>query len=77
MQVTVYSTPTCPFCKKLKTFLNEQRIKFVDIDVAADDVKAKEMIAKTNQMGVPVIEIDGNCIVGFQEEKIRKALNLS
>ena len=70
MQVTVYSTPTCPFCKKLKTFLNEQRIKFVDIDVAADDVKA-------NQMGVPVIEIDGNCIVGFQEEKIRKALNLS
>ncbi len=77
MKVTVYSTPTCPFCKKLKAFLTEQQITFVDIDVAADDAKAKEMIAKTNQMGVPVIEIDGNCIVGFQEENIRKALNLS
>lgn len=75
-KVTIYSTPTCPYCKQAKEYLNEQKIEFEDIDVAANQDKAQEMIDKSGQMGVPVLDIEGEIIVGFDKEKIDKALGL-
>ncbi|MBI2444469.1 MAG: glutaredoxin family protein [Candidatus Magasanikbacteria bacterium] len=74
--VTVYSTPTCPWCHKTKQYLTAKNIPFTDINVAADQQKAQEMIAKSGQMGVPVIEIDGNIVVGYDQAKINKLLGL-
>lgn len=76
MNVTVYSTPTCPYCKLAKKFLTEHDVKFTDIDVSADGAKAQEMIKKTQQMGVPVIEIGEEIIIGYDEKKLRKALKI-
>ena len=75
-KVTVYSTPTCPFCMMAKKFLNENNIGFEDIDVSSDQTKAREMVQKSGQMAVPVLDIDGEIIVGFDKERIRKALGL-
>ena len=75
-KVTVYSTPSCPYCIKAKEFLTSNNIEFENIDVSADQEKAQEMIDKSGQMGVPVIDIDGEMIVGFDKEKITKALGL-
>jgi glutaredoxin-like YruB-family protein len=75
-KVIVYSTPTCPFCHQAKDFLKENNVKFTDVDVSEDQAKAKEMVEKSGQMGVPVIDIDGEIIVGFNKEKIKKALGL-
>ena len=74
--VIVYSTPTCPFCIRAKQYLKENNVQFEDIDVSEDPEKADEMIKKSGQMGVPVIEIDGGIIVGFDKEKIKEALGL-
>jgi len=74
--VTVYSTPTCPYCKLAKEFLKESGIDFKDVDVAADDKAAQEMIDKSGQMGVPVIDIDGKIIVGFDKEAMKAALGV-
>lgn len=76
MNVTVYSTPTCPYCKLAKKFLKEHDIAFTDIDVSADGEKAQQMIKKTGQMGVPVIEIDDETIIGYDEKKMRKMLKI-
>jgi len=75
-KVLVYSTATCPFCIRAKQFLKENGIQFEDIDVSADENKASEMIKKSGQMGVPVIEIDGEFIVGFDKEKIKEVLGI-
>ena len=75
-KVKVYSTPTCPYCHAAKEFLKENNIKFEDIDVSRNSDAAKEMIEKSGQMGVPVIEIDGQFIVGFDRQAIKKALKL-
>ncbi len=72
MTVTVYSTPTCPYCKLVKKFLAEHKVKFTDIDVSADSESADRMIKKTGQMGVPVIEIGDEIIVGYDEKKMKK-----
>lgn len=74
MKVTVYSTPSCPFCHKLKDYLKEKNIEFEDVDVSTDEAKTKEMVKKSGQMGVPVADIDGKIIVGFDKAKIDKAL---
>ncbi len=76
VKVTVYSTPTCPYCIRAKQFLKDNNIGFEDFDVSTDQEKAQEMIDKTGQMGVPVIEIDGEIIVGFDKDTINKALNI-
>ena len=76
MVVTVYSTPTCPFCKMVKEFLKKHDIEFRDVDVAGDKEGAKEMIEKSGQFGVPVLDIDGTIIVGFDRGKIESALDL-
>ena len=75
-KIMVYSTPTCPFCIKAKQFLKDNNIEFEDIDVAADQSKAEEMVQKSGQMGVPVLDIDGEIIIGFDKEKIVQALGL-
>jgi glutaredoxin-like YruB-family protein len=73
-KVKVYSTQTCPWCKKVKEFLTEKKVEFEDIDVGADQEASKEMVDKSGQMGVPVIDIDGKIIVGFDKEALEKAL---
>ncbi len=74
--VKVYSTPICPFCIRAKQFLSENNIAFENFDVSLDQEKANEMIQKSGQMGVPVLDIDGEIIVGFDKEKIKQALGL-
>lgn len=76
MIVKVFSTPSCPFCVTLKNFLKEHNIEFEDIDVSQDKVVQDEMIKKSGQMGVPVIEIDSQIVVGFDQGKIKKLLKI-
>lgn len=75
-KVTVYSTPSCPWCHKVKDFLKENKIEFEDKDVSSDDKAREAMIEKSGQMGVPVLDIDGTVIVGFDIEKIKSALSI-
>jgi len=75
-KVTIYSTPTCHFCHMAKEFFKENNIEFTDHDVASDLDKRKEMVEKTGQMGVPVIMIGDEMIIGFDEPKIRQLLGL-
>ena len=72
--VKVYSTPTCPWCKKLKAWLDEKGVKYDNVDVAADQQAAQDMIKKSGQMGVPQTEINGKMIVGFNQEAIEAEL---
>ncbi len=74
--VIVYSTPACPWCIRVKQFLKENNILFLDWDVSVDQLAADEMIKKSAQMGVPVLDIDGQIIVGFDKEKIKSALGI-
>lgn len=74
VSVKVYSTPTCPWCKKTKVFLKEKKIKFQEYDVSVDEKARNHMIDISGQMGVPIIEIGKRVIVGFNPEEILKAL---
>ena len=73
-KVKVYSTSTCPWCHKTKEFLKEKGIKFEAITVGVNQNAANEMIEKSGQMGVPVIDVDGKIIVGFDKEELEKSL---
>ncbi|HAV92378.1 TPA: NrdH-redoxin [candidate division WOR-3 bacterium] len=75
--VKVYSTPTCPWCVKAKQYFASKNIPYTDINVAVDRNAAMEMVQKSGQQGVPVIEIDGNIIVGFDQARIDSLLGLS
>ena len=74
--VKVYSTPTCPWCIRVKQFLRENNIAFEDFDVGADQAKADEMVQLSGQMGVPVINIEGEIIIGFDKDRIKQSLGL-
>jgi glutaredoxin 3 len=74
--VKVYSTPTCPWCVRVKEFLKDNNIIFLDVDVGSDQQAAEEMIQKSGQMGVPVLDIGGEIIIGFDKEKIKIALGI-
>ncbi len=74
--VKVYSTSTCPWCIQVKQFLKENNIEFQNLDVSGDQLAADEMMAKTGQMGVPVLDIGGEIIIGFDKEKIKLALGI-
>ena len=76
MQVKVYSTPSCPWCQAAKNFLKANNIPFEDIDVSWDEKAANEMILKSGQMGVPVIEIDGKIVIGFNKPLLEEFLGL-
>ncbi len=75
-KVRVFSTPFCPYCVTLKEFLKANKIEFDEFDVAQDEKARDEMIAKSKQMGVPVVEIDGEMVVGFDRDKISQLLNI-
>ena len=75
-KVRVFSTPDCPYCVTLKEFLKENNIEFEDINVAEDAKAREEMINKTNQMGVPVVDIDGEIVIGFDKGKISSLLGI-
>lgn len=76
MAVVIYSTPTCGYCNKLKDYFKKMNVSFTDVNVAVDRAKAEEMVKKSGQMGVPVVDINGKIIVGFNKPEIDKALNL-
>ena len=75
-KVKIYTTPTCPFCYLAKEYLKSRGVDFEEIDVSENETAAREMIEKSGQMGVPVIEIDGKIVIGFDKEKIDQLLNL-
>ncbi len=75
-QVTIYSTPTCHFCHAAKEFFNENKVSYTEHDVASDLEKRSEMIEKSGQMGVPVIVIGDEIIVGFDEDALKQKLGL-
>ena len=75
-KVTVYGTATCPWCTTAKGYLEGKGVQFEYVDVGADHARAQEMMRKSGQMGVPVIEIDGKMIVGFDRGAIDGALGL-
>jgi len=72
--IKVYSTATCPYCKMAKEFLAEKNVSFEDVDVGQDKEAAKEMVEKSGQMSVPVIDIDGKIIIGFDKKAIDREL---
>ena len=74
MSITLYSTPSCGFCVKAKQYFRDQHIPFTEHNVATDQRKAEEMVRKSGQMGVPVIDIHGKIIVGFNQPEIDRAL---
>jgi glutaredoxin 3 len=76
MNVTVYSTRSCPWCTRVKDYLKGNHINFKEVNVAEDRVGAMEMIRKSGQMGVPVLDLNGTIVVGFDKEKIDTLLNL-
>jgi glutaredoxin 3 len=75
-KVIIYSTPTCPYCVFAKNYLDEKNIKYEYIDVSANEEKAQEMVEKSGQNGVPVIDIDGKIIIGFDKGAVDKELGI-
>lgn len=75
-KITIYSTPTCIYCRMAKDFLKDKNIPFTDCDLTQDAVKREEVIKKTGQMAVPVIEVDGEFMIGFDEGQLSKMLGI-
>lgn len=75
-RVIVFSTPTCSFCNMAKKYFHEKGIKFKDVDVSRDPIAARDMIRRSGQQGVPVIDIGGKIVVGFDRIKIDKFLGI-
>ena len=76
VNVKVYSTTNCPWCHRVKDFLKENNMEFEDINIENNQEAAQEMVEKSGQMGVPIIDIGGKIIVGFDEEALREELKL-
>ncbi len=76
MAVTIYTTPTCSWCQAAKHYLRQRAIPFREVDVSRDPAAAREMVRKSGQMGVPVLDINGRIIVGFNRPAIAQALGI-
>lgn len=76
MKVRIFTTSSCPYCKMTEDFLKDNKVKFKKISVENDPNALKEMINKSGQTGVPVLDINGTIIVGFDTERIKKTLKL-
>ncbi len=74
MAISIYTTPTCSYCTVAKNYFKENGIKFTEYNVAQDQRRADEMVRKSGQMGVPVLDINGRIIVGFDKSKLEQAL---
>lgn len=75
-RVIVFSTPTCSYCNMAKQYFRQHKIKYRDVDVSRDAAAARDLMRRTGQMGVPVIEIGGKLIIGFDKPKINHLLNI-
>ena len=73
-QVTVYSTPTCPYCRQVKDYLTQKGIEFTEHNVASDLEARNSMVQKSGQLGVPVVEVDGQIVIGFNRAKLDEML---
>lgn len=73
----IYSTPTCTYCKAAKEFFAEKGVEYEEHDVASDQDRRKEMVDKSGQLGVPVIDIEGQVIVGFDRDTVAKTLGIT
>ncbi len=76
-RVLVFTTPTCPWCVRAKQYLRQRNVKFREVDVSRDAAAARDLVRRTGQMGVPVVEIDGRPIVGFDKQQIDRLLGLA
>ena len=74
MAVSVYSTPSCGYCRMAKDYLSKKGVRFTEYNVAADQKRAEEMVKKSGQMGVPVLDVNGKIIIGFNQPEIDRAL---
>lgn len=75
-RVIVFSTPNCPYCNMAKRYLRERGIRFRDVDVSRDPAAARDMVRRSGQQGVPVIDINGKIVIGFDRAKINQLLGL-
>ncbi|PIR70457.1 MAG: NrdH-redoxin [Candidatus Niyogibacteria bacterium CG10_big_fil_rev_8_21_14_0_10_42_19] len=75
-KVVIYTTPTCVYCKMAKEFFHNNNVQYEEKNVAEDAQAREEMIQKSGQLGVPVIEIDGKFVVGFEESKLKESLGI-
>ncbi|MDX1607825.1 MAG: Uxx-star family glutaredoxin-like (seleno)protein [Candidatus Spechtbacterales bacterium] len=75
-QVTIYTTPTCHYCHAAKEFFGENNVEYTEKDVAKDVEARNEMVEKSGQLGVPVIDVGGDVIVGFNKEALQDLLEL-
>lgn len=75
-RVIVFSTPNCPYCNMAKRYLRERGIRFRDVDVSRDPAAARDMVRRSGQQGVPVIDINGKIVVGFDRARINQLLGL-
>lgn len=75
-EVIIYTTPTCVYCKMAKAFFEQNHISYKEKDVAYDLQAREEMVQKSSQMGVPVIDIDGNIVIGFNKQKLSELLGI-
>ena len=75
--VKIYSTPTCVYCKTLKGYFKKNGVEFEDIDISKDEQQLQKMIKDSGQMGVPVVDIDGEVIIGFDKVRIDKLLKIN
>jgi len=75
-QITIYTTPTCVYCKMTKEFFKKNNVVYEEKDVMSNDAAREEMIKKSGQLGVPVIDIDGEIVVGFDQRALGKLLNI-
>lgn len=74
MAVTIYTTPSCGYCRMAKDYFNKNKVRYVEHNVASNRAKADEMVKKSGQMGVPVIDINGQIIIGFNKPVVERAL---
>lgn len=75
-KITIYTTPTCVYCKATKAFFKENNVVYEERDVSVDAKARDEMISKSNQMGVPVIDIDGQIVTGFDKAKLQQLIGI-
>jgi glutaredoxin 3 len=76
LRVIVFTTPTCTYCNAVKKYLRQQKIRYKEVDVSRDQAAARDMVRRSGQMGVPVVDINGKIVVGFDRPKIDKYLGL-
>lgn len=77
MSVKIYTTPTCAYCRLAKDFFKLNDVAYEEVNVIADQAALKEMVEKSKQMGVPVIDVNGQIFVGYDKEGLTKALGLN